>query len=554
MLKNIKITTQIIGVITFIILGMFVIAGSSYNSFNKIGLEIEAITEFQIPLSKVITELEKDILEEEIITYELIIASEDVFSAIEHHIADMEKETDKKIKACEIISEKAIEHSQNDETKGKYRVFLKICHDLEKMQIEFGHNLKQFEHDLVDNNIENIDYEKEALHKELLNMDGNITKLKHNMDDFLTFSVTQTEDYEHNALRTIEIISFIVSILAIIIGISLVTTVKNRLGRLTDRAKDLAHGDGDLTRRIEVVGNNEIAKVGKSINSFIEKVQVTIEQAKETSNENSSISEELARTSLLIGEKAEEESRIVQEVSTQGKKLQVDLEEAIKTAKITENELNASVRSLESTNSIIIALSEGISIRSLAEAELSERLQHLSNDAGQVKEVLEVISDIADQTNLLALNAAIEAARAGEHGRGFAVVADEVRKLAERTQKSLSEINATIGVIVQSIIDASDAISINAREIEKLSENANIAQSEISNSVEIMDINVKKVDNIVVGYVENGESVQAIVDKVEIVNELSISNARSVEEIASASEHLAVMTAKLNGFLGSFRS
>ena len=271
MLKNIKITTQIIGVITFIILGMFVIAGSSYNSFNKIGLEIEAITEFQIPLSKVITELEKDILEEEIITYELIIASEDVFSAIEHHIADMEKETDKKVKACEIISEKAIEHSQNDETKGKYRVFLKICHDLEKMQIEFGHNLKQFEHDLVDNNIENIDYEKEALHKELLNMEGNITKLKHNMDDFLTFSVTQTEDYEHNALRTIEIISFIVSILAIIIGISLVTTVKNRLGRLTDRAKDLAHGDGDLTRRIEVVGNNEIAKVGKSINSFIEK-------------------------------------------------------------------------------------------------------------------------------------------------------------------------------------------------------------------------------------------------------------------------------------------
>ena len=192
--------------------------------------------------------------------------------------------------------------------------------------------------------------------------------------------------------------------------------------------------------------------------------------------------------------------------------------------------------------------------RSEAETELADKLQNLSGDAQQVKVVLEVIADIADQTNLLALNAAIEAARAGEHGRGFAVVADEVRKLAERTQKSLSEINATISVIVQSITDASEAIAINANAIEKLSGNAITAQEAISGSVDIMDKAVGRVDEMVIGYINNSKEIQEMIDKVEVVNELSVSNARSVEEIASASDHLSSMTAKLNNLLGSYKT
>nr|WP_321777831.1 methyl-accepting chemotaxis protein [Sulfurimonas sp.] len=346
-------------------------------------------------------------------------------------------------------------------------------------------------------------------------------------------------------------------ILVIVIAISsflLKITLVRPLKELEDRAKDLAEGEGDLTQRLHITGNNEIAKVSQYINGFIKKVQSTIIQAKTTSTENSSVSEELARTSLQIGQKAEEESKIVNEVSTQGKELQEVLHASINSAKETKNELDGAEITLSNSNKLIISLSEEIGVRSDAEAELADKLQHLSSDAGQVKVVLEVIGDIADQTNLLALNAAIEAARAGEHGRGFAVVADEVRKLAERTQKSLSEINATISVIVQSITDASDAISSNAIEIEKLSVNANTVQSEIASSVKVMDVAVRKVDKMVIGYEENGITVQHMIDKVEVVNELSVSNARSVEEIASASDHLSSMTAKLSSLLSSYKT
>ena len=359
----------------------------------------------------------------------------------------------------------------------------------------------------------------------------------------------------HDLSITITIATIIVLFIAAVLTYILEQIIIVRpLKELENRVKDLAHGEGDLTARLKIEGNDEITIVSKYINSFIQKVQDTIIQAKKTGDENLSVSEELARTSLQIGGKAQEESVIVSEISEQGVDLQSVLHIAIDNAKETQNKLEDAELSLEKTNKIIVSLSDNINIRSQAEAELADQLQSLSSDAGQVKIVLEVIGDIAEQTNLLALNAAIEAARAGEHGRGFAVVADEVRKLAERTQKSLTEINATISIIVHSIMNASESISHNAQEIEKLSQNANEAQSEISTSVSIMNISVNNVNEMVDGYVQNSNSVQTMIDKVEFVKELSGSNVRSVEEIASASEHLSTMTAKLNDLLALYKS
>ena len=150
----------------------------------------------------------------------------------------------------------------------------------------------------------------------------------------------------------------------------------------------------------------------------------------------------------------------------------------------TSDRLNTTITTI--TRTTIIELKNMISSAvnrihevSAKENEMVGNLQILVSNANETKAILSTIGDIANQTNLLALNAAIEAARAGEHGRGFAVVADEVRKLAEITQKSLAEISATTNVLIQSISESSDSLNVNANEVNNISIEVNLISEKI---------------------------------------------------------------------------
>ena len=264
---------------------------------------------------------------------------------------------------------------------------------------------------------------------------------------------TQISDNVASQIRSFLLISLVLVILSIVATAFIIKkTISNPLNELIDKADNLSSGDGDLTRKLEVVGNDEIAQASTSINRFIEKVRILISEAKNLSNENSSISHELSSTSLEVGRAVETSMQIVGNTTSKASTLKTEMNTGMGEAKAGKEELIKANGYLKEANSAILELTKDIQNSASTEIELARKIQQLSHDAEQVKEVLVVIGDIADQTNLLALNAAIEAARAGEHGRGFAVVADEVRKLAERTQKSLQEINATINVIVQAIV------------------------------------------------------------------------------------------------------
>jgi len=362
---------------------------------------------------------------------------------------------------------------------------------------------------------------------------------------------SQNEQIQNTSIT----VGILITLFIIFLSIYLVKNALIKpLSLLENLTKDLSEGDGDLTKRLNVNGKDEIAIVSNYINLFIEKVQATINTVKQTSHENASISHELSTTAVSVGNNVESSVIIVNQASEQSKTVKDEIINAISDAQESKGDIIKANENLGTARDDIISLTSKVQNTAETEAELAHSMEALSKDANEVKTVLVIISDIADQTNLLALNAAIEAARAGEHGRGFAVVADEVRKLAERTQKTLSEINATISVVVQSIGDASTQMSNNSEDIQELANLAQGVEDRINETVKIVNEAVGASDRTVKDFENTGENVEVIVSKVEEINELSSTNARSVEEIAAAAEHLNTMTNELNTKLDSFQS
>lgn len=310
----------------------------------------------------------------------------------------------------------------------------------------------------------------------------------------------------------------------------------------------------DFTRSINHPNQDELKEVAEGFNELIQSVRKALSDAKHSATENAAVAEELFSTSTQIGRRSEETARSMEETL----KVSDEVSKILSVGEAGSRKTSDMMKTASSNVSDVAKDVQKVSgtLQSIVEnqVELAQRLERLSDEAEQVKVVLSVISDIAEQTNLLALNAAIEAARAGEHGRGFAVVADEVRKLAERTQKSLAESNSTVSIIVQSVNDATDMMSSSAVQIRELGDHAQELEMVMQKSVDEITTASEMAVQTAQEAGDGASKTHDIIGKLHDITALASSNARSVEEIASAVEHLAKLSEGLNSSLSQFKT
>jgi methyl-accepting chemotaxis protein len=326
-----------------------------------------------------------------------------------------------------------------------------------------------------------------------------------------------------------------------------------RLGEMIERIRDIAEGEGDLTKRIEITTEDEIGELARWFNTFVDKLHEILSQV-------ASNTQSLAAAGKEIAASSQEQAQGVELQKDQTNQVATAMQEMVATVlQVSENCNTASAASqkasdtahqggkiVEETLSRMRAISESV-------GNTAKEIQELGKRSDQIGQIIAVIDDIADQTNLLALNAAIEAARAGEQGRGFAVVADEVRKLAERTSTATKEITDMIRKIQTETRNAVTAMLAGTKEVELGVESTTTAGSSLHEIIQTNEHVGDMIAHIATAATEQSATTEEINGSVEKIARIANSSADAMRQTNEALQDLSELANNLQKLVGQFR-
>ncbi|MBG0759352.1 methyl-accepting chemotaxis protein [Vibrio cidicii] len=329
-----------------------------------------------------------------------------------------------------------------------------------------------------------------------IEFDGYFQRVNLTSDKYWTLMVFVDQDTALAGVRDAQREALVTGIILLLVSaIVIIFTLEQAykpLLKLKKAVLDLSKGSGDLTARLAVEGSDDLAQIGEGFNRFVQSLQSMMLQVSAASQTISSSIVQLNQTAkdnekILLTHSAETD-QVVTAITQMSESARSVAENVIQSNRITDGASKEAEQSLVIVNNAVQTVSALVS----DVEDMSKHIVSMNKDANKISEVLNVIGEISEQTNLLALNAAIEAARAGEQGRGFAVVADEVRALAARTQNSTTEISDMLAKLLDGTSSVVDSMEKTKEQCQSTADKT----SEVSNSLNVMSNSVKEIDDV----------------------------------------------------------
>jgi len=356
----------------------------------------------------------------------------------------------------------------------------------------------------------------------------------------------------HNLRATIWSIMVAASIISLAVGVFLARSITKPIRKLTSVIVDIEK-DSDLTRRINYQGRNEIGDIGSAFNAMLDKFHAIIqqlarsaEQLSHSSEESEKVSETTSRSALHLREETDMVATATNEMAVTVKGINDNTEDAVQKASEAQEACQEGQNIVTHTMEAIESLTDQINSSSTA-------VQNLAKETESIGSVLDVIRGIADQTNLLALNAAIEAARAGEQGRGFAVVADEVRSLASKTGDSTEEIQKMIEKLQTGAASAASQMELSSSSASQTQEHAAKTTESISGILQSVSAINDTNQQIAHATEEQSIAAESIDQSIVRISQLTNDVTAAAEHTSEASEQLSQMVDEIHSLVIQFK-